>query len=114
LDEHLLFQRRLRRKGFALIRTENAILDESLRWRFFVTADLSIFLACGIIMSQTKGGCFMDTKKYEIEVDDFEHRMLVQALSEKRNELISEDKSTANIDALLLKAIDAKPKKKKK
>ena len=56
----------------------------------------------------------MDTKKYEIEVDDFEHRMLVQALSEKRNELISEGKSTANIDALLLKAIDAKPVKKKK
>lgn len=56
----------------------------------------------------------MDTKKYEIEIDDFEHRMLVQALSEKRNELISEGKSTANIDALLLKAIDAKPVKKKK
>lgn len=65
-------------------------------------------------MSQIKGGCFMDTKKYEIEVDDFEHRMLVQALSEKRNELIAEGKSTADIDALLLKAIDAKPIKKKK
>lgn len=56
----------------------------------------------------------MDTKKYEIEVDDFEHRMLVQALSKKRNELISEGKSTADIDALLLKAIDAKPVKKKR
>ena len=79
-----------------------------------MTADLSIFLAYGIIMSQTKGGYFMDTKKYEIEVDDFEHRMLVQTLSEKRNELIAEGKSTADIDALLLKAIDAKPIKKKK
>lgn len=76
--------------------------------------DLSIFLGCGIIMSQAKGGYFMDTKKYEIEIDDFEHRMLVQALSEKRNELIAEGKSTADIDALLLKAIDAKPIKKKK
>ena len=56
----------------------------------------------------------MDTKKYELEIDDFEHRMLVQALSEKRNELILEGKSTTNIDALLLKAIDAKPVKKKK
>ena len=56
----------------------------------------------------------MDAKKYEIEVDDFEHRMLVQALSEKRNELIAEGKSTADIDTLLLKAIDAKPVKKKK
>jgi len=77
-------------------------------------ADLSIFLTCGIIMSQAKGGYFMDTKKYEIEIDDFEHRMLVQALSEKRNELIAEGKSTEDINALLLKAIDAKPVKKKK
>ena len=56
----------------------------------------------------------MNTKKYEIEVDYFEHRMLVQALSEKRNELISEGKSTEEIDLLLLKTIDAKPVKKKK
>ena len=56
----------------------------------------------------------MENKKFEIQVDDFEHRMLVQALSEKRNELISEGKSTEDINALLLKAIDAKPKKKKK
>ena len=77
-------------------------------------ADLSIFLACGIIMSQIKGGCFMDNKKYEIEVDDFQHRFIIQALSEKRNELIAEGKSTEDINALLLKAIDAKPVKKKK
>lgn len=65
-------------------------------------------------MSQIKGGCYMENKKFEIEVDDFEHRMLVQALSEKRNELIAEGKSTEDINALLLKAIDAKPIKKKK
>lgn len=56
----------------------------------------------------------MNTKKYEIEVDVFQQRVLVQALSEKRNELISEGKSTEDINALLLKAIDAKPIKKKK
>ena len=56
----------------------------------------------------------MDTKKYEIEVDDFEPRMLVQALSENRNELIAEGKSTEDIDLLLLKTIDAKPVKKKR
>ena len=56
----------------------------------------------------------MDTKKYEIEVDDFEHRMLVQALSEKRNELIAEGKSTEDINELLLRVIDAKPVKKKR
>lgn len=60
-------------------------------------------------MSQSKGGCYM-----EIEVDDFEYRVIIQALSERRNQLIEEGKSTADIDALLLKAIDAKPIKKKK
>ena len=56
----------------------------------------------------------MNTKKYEIEVDTFQQRVLVQALSEKRNELISEGKSTEDIDALLLKTINAKPVKKKR
>ena len=56
----------------------------------------------------------MNTKKYEIEVDDFQHRFIIQALSEKRNELITEGKSTEDINALLLKAIDAKPVKNKK
>ncbi|MBO5050880.1 MAG: hypothetical protein J6D31_01675 [Clostridia bacterium] len=56
----------------------------------------------------------MENKKFEIQVDDFEHRMLVQALSEKRNELISEGKSTEDINDLLLRVIDAKPVKKKK
>ena len=56
----------------------------------------------------------MDNKKYEIEVDNFEHRMLVQVLSEKRSELISEGKSAEDINDLLLKVIDTKQKKKKK
>ena len=56
----------------------------------------------------------MNTKKYEIEIDDFEHRMLVQALGEKRNELIAEGKSIEDINELLLRVIDAKPVKKKR
>ena len=56
----------------------------------------------------------MDNKKYEIEVDDFQHRFIIQALSEKRNELIAEGKSTEDINDLLLKVIDAKQKKKKR
>ena len=79
-----------------------------------MSADLSIFLACGIIMSQIKGGFFVDTKKFEIEVDDFQHRFIIQALSEKRNELIAEGKSTDDINDLLLKVIDAKQKKRKR
>ena len=56
----------------------------------------------------------MDPKKYEIEVDDFQHRFIIQALSEKRNELIAEGKSTEDINDLLLKVIDTKQKKKKR
>ena len=56
----------------------------------------------------------MNTKKYEIEVDDFQHRFIIQALSEKRNELIAEGKSIEDINELLLRVIDAKPVKKKK
>ena len=56
----------------------------------------------------------MDNKKYEIEVDAFQQRVLVQALSEKRNELIAEGKSIEDINELLLRVIDAKPVKKKK
>ncbi|MBR2970252.1 MAG: hypothetical protein IKC48_00415 [Clostridia bacterium] len=56
----------------------------------------------------------MENRKFEIEVDDFEHRFIIQALSEKRNELIAEGKSTADINELLLKVIDAKQKKKKR
>ena len=56
----------------------------------------------------------MENRKFEIEVDDFEHRFIIQALSEKRNELISEGKSTEDINDLLLKVIDAKQKKKKR
>lgn len=56
----------------------------------------------------------MENKKFEIEVDDFEHRVLVQALSERRNQLISEGKSIEDINDLLLRVIDAKPVKKKK
>ena len=56
----------------------------------------------------------MNTKKYEIEVDDFQHGFIIQALSEKRNELIAEGKSTEDINDLLLKVIDAKQKKRKR
>lgn len=56
----------------------------------------------------------MKNKKFEIEVDDFEQRVLVQALSERRNRLIEEGKSTEDSNVLLLKAIDAKPVKKKR
>ena len=50
----------------------------------------------------------MNTKKYEIEVDDFQHRFIIQALSEKRNELIAKGKKAEDINELLLKVIDTK------
>ena len=48
-----------------------------------------------------------------IEVDDFEQRVLMKILADKRNEYIAEEKPTEDVSDLLLKVIDAPPKKKK-
>lgn len=43
-------------------------------------------------------------------LDDYEHRMIVRALNDLRSRQIEENRSTDDIDALLLRTIDA-PKK---
>ena len=48
-----------------------------------------------------------------IEIDDFEHRVMMEALADRRNDLIAEKKPTEDVSELLLKVIDA-PKKKNK
>ena len=48
-----------------------------------------------------------------IEVDDFEQRVLMKILADIRNECIAEEKPTEDVSDLLLKVIDAPPKKKK-
>ena len=49
-----------------------------------------------------------------IEVDDFEHRVMMEALADRRNDLIAEKKPAEDVSDLLLKVIDAPAKKNKK
>lgn len=49
-----------------------------------------------------------------IEVDDFEHRVMMEALADRRNDYIAEQKPTEDVSDLLLKVIDAPTKKQKK
>ena len=45
-----------------------------------------------------------------IEVDGFDHRLMVKGLSEFRNELIEKQLPTEDVNKLLLKVIDAPEK----
>lgn len=56
----------------------------------------------------------MSEEKRVIEVDDFDHRLMVNGLAGFRNGLIREDKPTEDVDELLLKVIDAPTKKEKR
>jgi hypothetical protein len=56
----------------------------------------------------------MSDDKRVIEVDDFDHRLMVNGLADFRNDLIKEDKPTEDVDVLLLKIIDAPTKKEKR
>lgn len=46
-----------------------------------------------------------------VEVDDFDHRLLVNALMDFRNKAIQEEVPTDDVDDLLLRVIDAPEKK---
>lgn len=48
-----------------------------------------------------------------IEVDDFDHRLLVNSIMEFRNKVIQEGVPTEDVDELLLRIIDAPVKKPK-
>ena len=56
----------------------------------------------------------MSEEKRVIEVDSFDHRLMVNGLTDFRNDLIKEDKPTEDVDELILKVIDAPTKKKKR
>ena len=49
-----------------------------------------------------------------IEVDDFQHRVMMEALADRRNDFIAANKPTEDVIDLLLKVIDAPTKKSKK
>ena len=51
-------------------------------------------------------------KKYILKIDDFEHRVLVNALNSMRNKLIQEGQYNDALDRLILKVIDTPVKKR--
>ena len=55
----------------------------------------------------------MSEGKRVIEVSDFEQRVMIEALADRRNDFIEENKPTEDLSELLLKVIDAPMKKRK-
>lgn len=49
--------------------------------------------------------------KFILKIDDFEHRVIVDALNSMRNQLIQEGQYNDALDRLILKVIDAPVKK---
>lgn len=52
-------------------------------------------------------------EKRVLELDRYEHGVVINALNEMRNDLIGEDRPTDIVDEILLKTIDAPAKKVK-
>lgn len=48
-----------------------------------------------------------------ITVNDYEQRVLIETLNHRRNEFLAQNRPTEDVNAMLLKVIDAPPKKKK-
>ena len=51
-------------------------------------------------------------KKYIIAFDDYERRIMVNALNDLRNSLIQQGRYTDAVDDIMIKIIDTKPKRK--
>ena len=56
----------------------------------------------------------MAEDKIVVTLDSFEQRLMVSALTDFRNDLIRDGKPTEDINALLMKVIDALEKKPKR
>ena len=56
----------------------------------------------------------MAEDKVVVTLDSFERRLMVNALTDFRNDLLREEKPTEDVDSLLLKVIDAVPQKERK
>lgn len=56
----------------------------------------------------------MSEEKRVIAIDEFERRLMVSGLTDFRNDLIKKEKSTEDVDELILKVIDAPTKKEKR
>ena len=49
-----------------------------------------------------------------IDLDEFNHNLLINGLNEFRNMLLNQDKPTEDVDNLLLKLIDARKKRERR
>ena len=56
----------------------------------------------------------MAEDKVVVTLDSFEQRLMVSALTDFRNDLLREEKTTEDVDGLLLNVIDAAPQKERK
>ena len=56
----------------------------------------------------------MADEKRVVMLNDFEQRLMVNGLTDFRNDLLREDKPTEDVDDLILKVIDAPTKKEKR
>lgn len=56
----------------------------------------------------------MSDEKRVIILDDFEQRLMVNGLTDFRNDLLRENKPTEDVDNLILKVIDAPARKEKR
>lgn len=56
----------------------------------------------------------MAEEKRVVMLDDFEQRLMVNGLTDFRNDLLRADKPTEDLDDLILKVIDAPTKKEKR
>ena len=54
----------------------------------------------------------MGDQKVQLTLDNFEQRLMVSCLNTVRNQLISVDGPTEDVEDLIIKVIDAPPKKK--
>ena len=53
-------------------------------------------------------------EKVVVTLDDFEQRLLVSGLADFRNDLIRDEKTTEDVDDLILKVIDAPTQKEER
>ena len=56
----------------------------------------------------------MADERRVVMLDDFEQRLMVNGLTDFRNDLLREEKPTEDVDDLILKVIDAPTKKGKR
>ena len=53
-------------------------------------------------------------EKRVIEVDDYQHGLIINSLNDKRNELVEQGKDTEFVDDTLIEVMDAPTKREKK